>query len=208
MVMFMNDTNFYDTIYSTSQNYVMKINCFYEPLYINKKIVYLGGSFRRFYDGKKLPLKTLYYEYPKDFYVLVVNRYTPHFKYELALIKNGVFKKFLSINEFEYILPVYSYWGNRIKVETVDDLKEYLKDLYNVSLSYYEISDKWHYKRSLEQQIGELFYCLFAEQNCNSHDSFENIINITNCIEDFKNKYPKDFKIFLNKNSLEWKGRK
>jgi hypothetical protein len=206
--------------YLVDEKYDTQVKLFYtpiytnEPLYENQHTWHSGGNLITYQKYSLLPLKTMYYEYPNDFVILlkpIVNRF------EAALVKNGQFHGFVRDGEntegFSYY---YSDRGEKLNINHAKQVRQYLNE-YKLVYSDREnkkiekFKEKWVQPLTVEQRIGELHQCYICEiqmkedidfQEFMVKDSLENIIQK---LDELKTEYPLEFQKYLNKHDLEWK---
>lgn len=151
-----------------------QVQLFYSPIICTEKIVYLGGNFLKFNKGDKLPLKTLYYQYPDNF-IVYHNRTSEKI---ISIIKNGVFLKTKYLKEI-----------------STTDLTELIVDIKGTPLNIKKISDFEIIHENkvfatntdiLSKTFGEYLY-LLSEYTMSGYDKADNINYIKNKIKSILN---------------------
>lgn len=147
-----------------------QVQLFYSPIICNEKIAYLGGNFLKFNKGDKLPLKTLYYQYPDNF-IVYHNRTSEKI---ISIIKNGVFLKTKYLKEI-----------------STTDLTELIVDIKGTPLNINKVSDFEIIHENkvfttntdiLSKTFGEYLYML-SEYTISGYDKTDNINYIKNKIK-------------------------
>ncbi|HCL4480131.1 TPA: hypothetical protein N2D99_002217 [Clostridium botulinum] len=147
-----------------------RVQLFYSPIIYKEKIAYLGGNFLKFNKGDKLPLKTLYYQYPDNF-IVYHNRTSEKI---ISIIKNGVFLKTKYLKEI-----------------STTDLTELIVDIKGTPLNINKVSDfKIIHENKvfatntdiLSKTFGEYLYML-SEYTMSGCDKTDNINYIKNKIK-------------------------
>lgn len=114
-----------------------QIKIFYTPIFNRNKeeisrssFWHSGGQLRSFGSEDELPLKSLYYCYPKTFMV-----YDYRFEYtDVWIVENGRFKKIVHYESFgdaRIECPVFDYYGHQIRIQTGSDFQAMKTDLQN-----------------------------------------------------------------------------
>lgn len=195
----------------------VQVKCFYVPIFAgedyysisNAYTWHSGGRLVSYNVGNELPLKTFYYDYPDDF-VLVINE-TDFFLF--ALVENKRFKGFInSINDIpDRIKNFYSSNGKKIIASNKESIQSYINDRMDVNVSFGDFNKKWLTQLTIEQRIGELWECLECEKKNIELDiqspvknSLEEVVVLTNILDEWKQKYPKEFSGFLKRYNLVW----
>ncbi len=139
-----------------------QVQLFYSPIICKGKIAYLGGNFLKFNKGDKLPLKTLYYQYPDNF-IVYHNRTSEKI---ISIIKNGVFLKTKYLKEI-----------------STTDLTELIVDTKGTPLNINKVSDFEIIHENkvfatntdiLSKTFGEYLYML-SECTMSGYDKTDNI---------------------------------
>jgi len=202
----------FDTL--ISDDYETQVKCFYIPMYEGKYKDYfdrltshLGGSLQEYKVGDSVPAKTMYYEYPNIFLIYLQDGFSKE-EYDFVLFKDDIFIGFYKLDDtelgkYENIFSnVYDYRGRKLKVNSREDILEYLRQLieeYNKEIGkrdFIEFNKKWCEVISLENQLGELFECLYFKKIM---DNGRKINVIKKDIIDFKQKYEDVYNEFINK---------
>jgi len=202
----------FDTL--ISDDYETQVKCFYIPMYegkckgyFNKLISHLGGSMQEYKIGDSVPTKTIYYEYSDVFLIYLQDGFSKE-EYDFALFKDEQFEGFyklddIELDKYENIFSnVYDYRGRKLKVKSREDILEYLKQLleeYNKEIgkrNFIEFYSKWCEDISLENQLGELFECLYFKKII---DNGRKLKEIKNDIIDFKEEYEEVYNKFIEK---------
>lgn len=114
-----------------------QIKCFYTPLFYvcdileDNYINHSGGSLTGFNTGCKVPFKTMYYNYSKDF--IIYDYRADNF---VHIIKDGMVYETILLDKLsdEYISYIcIDYFGNKLNIKTKDDMfviKNEFKDLF------------------------------------------------------------------------------
>ncbi|PFJ29065.1 MULTISPECIES: hypothetical protein [Bacillus cereus group] len=204
--------------YLVDERYEAEINCFYNPIFSGEGVQIIrtwhsGGSLSTFQVGDKLPLKTLYYEYPENFCIVL----NPIFnKFELALVENGTFSGFIidALDAPEEIRSFYTFKGFKIKAENGREIKSYI-DNYREELEkengtgdFASLTAKWIEPLTPEQQLGELVDCyLWAKRHKDDEEFSENPNyheEILLSIKEFAEEHPNAFTSFITKKQIQF----
>lgn len=114
-----------------------QIKCFYTPLFYvcdileDNYINHSGGSLTGFNMGCKVPFKTMYYNYSKDF--IIYDYRDDNF---VHIIKDGMVYETILLDKLSDEYMSYScvdYFGNKLNIKTKDDMfviKNEFKDLF------------------------------------------------------------------------------
>jgi len=202
----------FDTL--ISDDYETQVKCFYIPMYegkyegyFNELTSHLGGSMQEYKVGDSVPTKTIYYEYPNIFLIYLQDGFSKE-EYDFALFKDEQFEGFYKLNDIELdkyeniFSNVYDYRGRKLKVNSKEDILEYLKQCveeYNKEIgkrNFIEFYSKWCEDISLENQLGELFECLYFKMLM---DNGRKVEDIKNDIIYFKDKYKEVYNNFIEK---------
>jgi len=113
-----------------------QVKIFYRPIFqVNKEVPeessywWSGGSLNSYGEEDKLPLKTLWYQYPENFMI-----YDYRWDYEdVWIIRDGKFRRFCSFKELTEddivgIEAVYDYHGTPINIQTIEDFSAIKED--------------------------------------------------------------------------------
>ena len=202
----------FDTL--ISDDYETQVKCFYIPMYegkyegyFNELTSHLGGSMQEYKVGDSVPTKTIYYEYPNIFLIYLQDGFSKE-EYDFALFKDEQFEGFYKLNDIELdkyeniFSNVYDYRGRKLKVKSRKGILEYLKQLleeYNKEIgkrNFIKFYNKWCEVISLENQLGELFECLYFKKLM---DNGRKLKEIKNDIIDFKKEYEEVYNQFIKK---------
>jgi hypothetical protein len=208
----------FDTFVDSKLEYETQIKCFYLPIFNGEEPTYdgyytwhSGGRLAYYNVGDEVPLKTSYYEYPPDFCLIM-----PTDEYEVCAVESGKFAGFIKkIEEIpDKFSHFYTYHGDKIKASSRNGVIKYAEDVVVEkkkefdTRDFFELFKSWHEPLTYEQQLGELFDCFQMEQHFIGNEfmgsGLPRVIQITECIEKFREKDPKSFQNFLTKNDLKW----
>lgn len=109
-----------------------QIKCFYNVVHYkdindDKWMIYhSGGQLRSYSIGDDLPLKTFYYNYPKDFLIIDEHCEILHTVMNGKLIKTEPLR-FVESVDSDLLAHVYNYNGVELDISSLDKLKEYPK---------------------------------------------------------------------------------
>jgi hypothetical protein len=146
-----------------------QVKCFYNPSYdAGFGVQHIGGDMKTYNKGDVVPVETIYYHYPDNFYVYIdgysdddVGTYIP-----IAVFHNQRFEGFLSrIDDASVYSDFYSYYGRKILVSNVDELKQHIAAMKAEHekppgvRDFIEFGKRWYEPLSLEHQLGELVVC-------------------------------------------------
>lgn len=204
--------------YLTDERYETEIKCFYNPLFSGKEINgvhtwHSGGSLTTFKAGDELPLKTLYYEYPENFCIVLNPLYN---NFELALVENGKFSGFIidALDAPEEITSFYTFKGFKIRASNRTEVKKYIEE-YQEEIhkedgegNFTSLTLKWIEPLTLEQKLGELVDCyLWTQSNVDNEIIAENpdyAEDILLSIKEFAEENPSVFTSFIAKNKVQF----
>ena len=118
-----------------------QVKLFYTPaLYpIDKDdlFVRIGGSLTNYHKSEKLPIKTLFYNYPSNF---IFHDYKDSSN-QVLLIKNGVFvekKKFKYLTDDDLSLKTFDYTGRELNLNTISDYEKIHKEFVDIFNTYFK----------------------------------------------------------------------
>lgn len=101
-----------------------QVKIFYHPIFQFKvgksETWHSGGMLANYNEEDELPLKTLYYKYPKNF---IVYDYS-YSEGNLWVVKNGKYKKYISykdLTEEDLGEAVFNYYGKELNIKTIND---------------------------------------------------------------------------------------
>jgi hypothetical protein len=204
----------FDTL--VDERYETQVKCFYRPvfteeLYFGAHTAHDGGSLATYCVGDKLPLKTLYYDYPKNMCIVLDSL---NDEYEIALVENGRFSGFISdcLDAPEEITEFYTRMGTKIKTKNRYEVKKYIEENKNEfekdfeERNFEEIASKWLTPISLEQELGELIECCsfhqhFKDKKLSMKMEHEKILM---AIKEFGEKHPIVFSAFMKINNIQF----
>jgi len=199
--------------YLISRGNDVQVKCFYLPIYSNGKVWHSGGLLRTFHSGDEVPIKTLYYEYPKDF-IVVLDREIDN--YDLAYFKEGMFIDFCNIENIQDRMiinnNIYSELGRKLKIYTIEDLERYIRERKEEwekeDRNFLKFNAKWNYDIPLKFRLGELFECYFyTVKQIEMKDSFmnweEELDKIASDIINFYIDFPQTYNNFIAENNLK-----
>lgn len=198
-------------------DYETQVKCFYRPIYDGSGEIWHSGGLCSMYGvGDRLPLVTPYYEYPLNFYIHVDDRYGETY-IPFAVVRNGRFDGFLfNVDDATEFGDFYSYYGGKIRVANLDDMKRYI-DAYNAewtkpheSRNFIEFYEQWHAPTLPEHRLGELHECwqfAYATSKFYQIDEInyaKNHIELGRMISEFQQQHPDVFDAFTRKWEIEW----
>ena len=138
----------------TSNSYLdyVDLKCFYGISFYkteleidnNKSgVIYTNDNLSKFKIGDKLPLKTRYYYYPKDFYIY---DYVSNSEL-LYIVKNGAYSGFINIRDIDFDLKnsyVINIDGTEVlNIDLKEDLLALSEDWDRCKQEYSDIKDKY-----------------------------------------------------------------
>lgn len=90
-----------------------------------------GGQFRSFEKGKKVPYKTLFYNFGENFNIIDLEPYEND-ECMINLIRNGINTGFVFISDTEaknvdLSLPTYEIRGTKLNVSSIEDIKNLIQ---------------------------------------------------------------------------------
>lgn len=110
-----------------------QVKVFYMPIYDDrdKDTWHSGGSMREYNNGDSVPLKTLYYNRPKNFIIFDENDYEGN--PIIHIIKDGKVFGTFRLSEanpslFDDNELVFNYYGGTIKIKSVQDCYDFIKE--------------------------------------------------------------------------------
>jgi hypothetical protein len=198
-----------------TDEYETQVKCFYTPIYTNGEVWHSGGHGDVYRIGDPIPTKTMYYEYPDDFYLYLAE----YEEYRIAVIRNGKFDGFIkNLADATEFNNFYTYYGEKIKARNLNDMLKYeneLQDEYAKDPSvrnFVKFWEKWHEEIPLKHKIGELFKCwnfckMYAEiksDNPFKERYIRDYESITRDINKFRAEHPDIFDEFIREYEIEW----
>jgi len=201
--------------YLVDERHETEVMCFYNPFFSEKEnkekyTWHVGGSLKTYEAGSELPLKTLYYEYPNDF-CIVLNPVKD--TYELALVENGKFSGFIkdAADAPESITYFYTFKGYKIRAKSRKEVKSYIEEYQEQMIlekpNLNALTLKWIEPLTSEQKLGELVDCyIWASQNKDSEELADDphyVEDILLSIKDFAEENPSVFTSFVSKHKIQ-----
>lgn len=107
-----------------------QVKCFYRVVHYKSgqndtwEFFHSGGQLRGYINDCELPLKTFYYNYPKNFLILDENCSILHTIKDGKLFNTEPLRMVESINN-DLLKNVYSYHGLELNINNLDELKGY-----------------------------------------------------------------------------------
>jgi hypothetical protein len=198
--------------------YESQVKIFYHPMYSPTfGIDHSGGMLDVYNRGDDVPIETMYYRYPRNFYIYLDDDYLP-----FAVIRDGKFDGFLfNVDDATEFSDYYTYRGEKIRAKCLDDMKDYIaaeKAEWAKSVesrNFIRFGEEWHEPISLEHQLGELVECWGFLMRYISSDVYEEFkklgfdhrrdyIEVTQLINEFRAEHPDVFDEFMRKWNIEW----
>lgn len=126
-----------------------QIKIFYHPIFDenSKDTWHSGGSMIDYNTGEQVPIKTLYYNRPKDFLVFDENEYQNNPL--LHVIKDGVIFNTISLKDatddlFINNILVLNYYGYELNIKSKEDCYNFMKESNEYEENYRKINKPTH----------------------------------------------------------------
>lgn len=112
-----------------------QVKCFYKPIFSKEEnqgvLWHSGGNSIYYGDNASLPIKTLYYNYSKNFLIYDEDCKLVH------IVKDGKLHKtdklyYLTDREFNFFKKVINTYGDELKIESLTDFSRYNEEKINM----------------------------------------------------------------------------
>lgn len=142
----------------------MKFDCFYYPqLCDSNKIIRVNDNIKEFNFGDKVPTKTLYYNYGKDFAIYQGG--------EFYIVENSILKGIMTKDEIKYPLNLVFNKGTQLTINSPSELPSVRLLLEG--------------ENELEKELGDLFYLTLVYNRKVTTTQYQVMSDLANCCRDF-----------------------
>ncbi|RDY22538.1 hypothetical protein CHF27_012900 [Romboutsia maritimum] len=141
----------------------MIFECFYYPIINeNKEVIRTNKNLKEFNFGDKVPTKTLYYNYGKNFAI-----YQPD---EFFVIENSILTKSISAKDLKYPLNLVFNKGTQLTIFSPSDLPSVRLLIKGEHESKKELGDLFFLSIVLNRKIKNIQYKVMSELTNSSRD--------------------------------------